>query len=311
MSESQTTQGQIEALASYQHCVQRIRSEWAPFLARRASRLQPHPLIGEPTEEVTIAILEDLFTNVLDWSLTEVNHEVDHADVVLVDRGIRRLIVEAKRPGRLAWNERAVDAALSQAQGYARDQKVHRIAISDGLMLYAADLAGGDRVDRVFVSLEDAEPREDLWWLTVQGIWRERSEGSSLRLLPHAAGPVDAVSAFTNESNLVLHPKYKLPACCFAYIGNPQDTKSWKLPYLLADGSVDRKRLPKAVGAILSNYRGEKVGGIPEEAIRKVLERLGRAAKECGRLSPGVVRSTPVYRQLREALDQLEIPLDP
>lgn len=311
MADRQTIQMQFETLASYRHCLERICSNWATFLEQRASRLQRHPLIGEPTEEVTIGILEDLLTEVLGWPLAEVNHEVDRADIVLTDHGIRRLIIEAKRPRRLAWNDRAVEMALQQARGYATEQKVDHIAISDGIMLYAADLAEGALLDRLFVSLEKPEPPEDLWWLTMQGIWRERPQRSSLRLLPRMDSPSCSGQPLPNERGVVIHPKYKLPATCFAYVGNPLDTKSWKLPYLLSDGSVDRRRLPGAIGAILSNYRGTKVGGIPEEAIPKVLEQLGRAAMQCGRLSPDVVRLPPVYEELRKALDQLGIVLEP
>ena len=58
------------------------------------------------------------------------------------------------------------------------------------------------------------------------------------------------------------------------YVGNPSKTSTWKLPYLLADGSTDLKRLPKAIQSLSSNYRGAKVGGIPDEAIPHVFRRL-------------------------------------
>jgi hypothetical protein len=65
------------------------------------------------------------------------------------------------------------------------------------------------------------------------------------------------------------------PASCFAHVGDYSKPHSWKLPYLTADGAVDAERLPKAIQAILSNYRGEKVAGIPEEAIPAVLLKAG------------------------------------
>jgi hypothetical protein len=311
MSDNQTTPEPIEALSSYRRTVERICSQWSQFLERREGRLRPHPLIGEPTEEVTIAILEDLFTNVLDWPLGEVNHEVGHADIVLTDHGIRWLIVEAKRPRWLARHDGAIEAARLQATGYARSQKVNRIAISDGVMLYAADLTEGGLRDRVFASLGDIEPCVELFWLAMQGIWRERPSGPSPGPTPSQADAPDGAKPAADEPALTLHPKYRRPAFCFAYVGDPRDTASWKLPYLLPDGSVDRKRLPKAIGAILSNYRGEKVGGIPEGAIRDVLARLARAAAECGRLAQDSATSNDVYGQLRQALDQLGVSLDP
>jgi hypothetical protein len=94
--------------------------------------------------------------------------------------------VEVKRPGSLAWSRRAVESALAQAMRYAADQKVKAVAVSDGLMLYAANIADGGLRDRVFVSLSEGEPPLALWWLSVQGIRRERecNEGAQLRLLP-------------------------------------------------------------------------------------------------------------------------------
>jgi hypothetical protein len=40
--------------------------------------------------------------------------------------------VEVKRPGALAWNQRAVDLALAQAHRYADEQKVRSIASATG-----------------------------------------------------------------------------------------------------------------------------------------------------------------------------------
>jgi hypothetical protein len=82
------------------------------------------------------------------------------------------------------------------------------------------------------------------------------------------------------------------------------------LPYLLADGTVDAKRLPKAVQSILSNYRGVKVSGIPEEAIPAVLTRLARAARQMGHMPPEAPNPAPIYRQLAEALEQLGVAID-
>lgn len=311
MSENQSMPEPIEGLSSYRQTRERIHANWPAFLERRASRLQAHPLIGEPTEEITIAILEDLFTNVLDWPLGEVNHEVGHADIVLTDHGIRWLIVEAKRPRWLARNGKALEAARRQATGYALDQKVHRIAVSDAVVLYAADLDAAGPADRLFVSLDDPEPPDALWWLAIQGIWRDCPASPLLEPAGLAADSPGGAELAADGPSLRLHPKYQRPAFCFAYVGDPGDTASWKLPYRLADGSVDRRRLPKAIGAILSNYRGEKVGGIPEQAIPGVLKRLGRAAVECGRLTPEATPSSDVYRQLRQALEQLGVSLEP
>lgn len=105
------------------------------------------------------------------------------------------------------------------------------------------------------------------------------------------------------ENETVLHPKYKLPAQCFAYVGEPANPVTWKLPYLHADGTVDLARLPKAIQAILSNYRGARVTSIPENAIPDVLVRLGRAIDvvSCNPRTP-TVRSSSARTQDPTAL---------
>ena len=78
------------------------------------------------------------------------------------------------------------------------------------------------------------------------------------------AAPAQASPAAGTADEGLLHPKYHLPARCFAYVGRADAPTRWKLPYRHADGSVDHARLPKAVQSILSNYRGLKVGSIPD-----------------------------------------------
>jgi len=130
----------LEKLASYRACIEGIACGRAGFLQKREQRLQQQQRLGEASEKVAENVLEDLFTTVLDWPLSDFNNQVDRADIVLTDHGIKRLIVEVKRPGSLAWNTRAVEGALDQAMRYASEQKVRSVAISDGVMLYAADL---------------------------------------------------------------------------------------------------------------------------------------------------------------------------
>lgn len=117
-----------------------------------------------------------------------------------------------------------------------------------GAMLSAADMVGGGLKDRVFVSLAQEEPPLDLWWLSVHGIYRERpdTEGAELRILPASPIEEERKNQESGEAGL-LHPKYRLPARCFAYVGRAGRPATWKLPYRLADGNVDEKRLPKAI----------------------------------------------------------------
>jgi hypothetical protein len=295
-----------EQLASCRHCVERIRGTWPRFLQARKERLQQQERYGAAAEKVAENILEDLFTVVLDWSLGDLNNQVGYADLLLTRLGIKYLIVEVKRPGSLAWHRHAVDAALQQAMRYASEQKVCCVGVSDGVMLYAADFRNGGLQARVFASLDGPDPPESLWWLSTQGIYRACTapQAAALRLLPEQ--PVAAAPGTAAGDSNLLHPKYRIPASCFAYVGDANDPKTWKLPYLLAGGNVDTSRLPKAIQAILTNYRGANVSrsSIPEEAIPDVLVRLGRAAASLGHMPHQGADAAPVYHELAEKLEQ-------
>lgn len=295
-------------LAGYQKCVERIQAEWVNFRSKRDERLVQERRYGEAREPVAEGILEDLFTSVLDWPLGNFNRQVQRADIVLTDLGIKKLIVEAKHPGALHWNRMAVDRALDQAERYAHEQKVQVIAVSDGHMLYAANLVDGGRRDRIYVALDAVEPPVELWWLSVDGIWREApySGQSLLPVEPKMQTPASSGDGLLFGTDHLLHPKYHLPAYCFAYVGDPSKPSSWKMPYLLEDGSVDSKRLSPAIRCIVSNYRGAKVRDVPEESVPAVLNKLGEAARRVGRLPARSSDPSDTYRLLEDALDQLE-----
>jgi len=296
----------VEHLAAYRRCVERIGRGWPTFQAKRLERLCERERFGHAAERATENIIEDLFTLVLDWSVGDVNHQVGYADILLTRLGIKYIVVEAKRPGALAWNRRAVDEALLQARRYADEQGVRCVAVSDGVMVYAADIVHGGLRDRVFCPLDHPEPQEALWWLSVDGIYRDRAEVSdaSLRLLPQE--PVVEAGAEEQPNGYLLHPKYGLPAQCFAHVGKAGDPRTWHLPYLQADGTVDVKRLPKAVQAILSNYRGAHVSSVPESDIPDVLVRLACAAGSIGKLPGQTAQPASAYVQLVTVLEQLD-----
>ena len=149
---------------------------WADFQARRWERLAQQARLGTAAEKVAGNILEDLFTMVLDWRLSEVNDRAGHVGLTLTRLGAKQLIVEVRRPGALAWNERAIDVALAQASRSADGQRVKAVAISDGIMLYARDLIPGGHRDRLFTRLDEPWAPEDLWWLSVDGIYRPRED---------------------------------------------------------------------------------------------------------------------------------------
>ena len=296
----------VTALASYRHTIDRIGGRWSAFLERRAERLQQHGRFGGAAEKVAEDIVQDLFTEVLDWSVGDLNNQVRNADILLTRLSVKHLLVEVKRPGALAWNRRAVDSALDQAHRYADEQKVRCIAVSDGSMLYAADIANGGRSPRVFAKLDAADAPLVLWWLSVQGIWRPRVDNDDAVLPEHPATSPAAPSGASGEGAALLHPKYKIPCGCFAYVGDAGNPVTWKPPYLHADGSIDIARLPKAIQSILSNYRGATVHAVPETAVPDVLLRLTRAAASLGRLPQQCSTTAPIYAQLVAALDQFD-----
>lgn len=288
-------------LATYRRCVSRIDAAWPTFAARRRQRLR-QGLFGAPVEKVAENIVEDLFTTVLDWSLDDVNLQIGRADVVLSDHGVKRLVLEVKRPGSLIWRRSAVEAALDQALGYAAAQKVDAVAVSDGDMLYAADVGvGGRRRDRVLAGLDTDVPPLDLWWVSVHGIYRPCPAVTGDLAWPGGQGGTGVEA--TQTDGLRDH-RYHLPSRCFAYVGAADNVTTWKLPYLLETGTPDTRRLPKAIQSILSNYRGTKVS-IPREAVADVLVRLATAAATLRKLPCQCVEPSPAYVEAHHALEQL------
>ncbi len=284
-------------LASHRRCVERIAQTWQTFLATRADRLRH----GGETEKVAEAVIEDLFTGVLDWSKGDLMYQLGYADIVISNHLAKYLVIEVKRPGTLFPGRRALENAIAQARRYAGEQKIPSVAATDGRYLYAADVGGGGLIDRIMVDLSSPDAPVELWNLSVHGIYRApNGPVGSVAILPEGSEPHSQ-----NLTEVLLHPKYKLPAQCFAYVADASRTATWKLPYLLADGAVDSKRLPKAIQAILGNYRGARVGGIPEADMRGVLVRLARAAWSEGRMPPRALAPAPAYQQLALVLDQL------
>jgi hypothetical protein len=295
----------VEELASYRHCHDRVTGAWEPFAARRRQLLRQGERFGKLPERAAEEIVRELFTVVLDWSVGDVNYQVDFADILLTRMGIKHLVVETKRPGMLLGSQQAVTAALQQARRYASVQSVRRIAVCDGSLLYAEDLEHGKTSPRAFALLDQqVAPARELWWLSYQGIYRPRPNPERLtvsrRLRRDAAEPDIDVAA---QSGL-LHPKYHLPARCFGYVGDPGDPRTWKLPYLLGDGRPDPRRLPKAVQALLTNYRGAVASTVPEDAVIDTLVRLGCAVGMLGKMPGQCPEPAAVYVELAAALTQ-------
>ncbi len=159
--------------------------------------------------------------------------------------------------------------------------------------------------DRIFVPLESETPPLDLWWLSEHGIYRPRIELSGEELTLLRPPPEDNPSKPHAVDSQLLHPKYALPAECFAYVGDANKPASWKLPFLLEDSTVDGRRLPKAIQSILTNYRGARVSSVPEKAIPDVLRRLAGAAERIGKM-PNQGQTADVYEMLSEVLKQVD-----
>ncbi|MGO8714106.1 MAG: hypothetical protein ACLQUZ_18980 [Rhizomicrobium sp.] len=285
-------------LASYRRCAERISVAWPAFLAAHADRLRH----GNEAEKVAEAIIEDLLTQVLDWDKGDLMYQVGYADIVVSRNLVKYLIIEVKRPGTLLPGRKALDDAVAQARRYAGEQKVRCVAATDGRFLYAADVSGGGLADRVLVDLTMPEPPLGLWWLSVHGVYRACDEPAIYAQIQPAAPNATVVAPATE---VLLHPKYKLPARCFAYVKDASKPATWKLPYLLEGGGTDHKRLPKAIQAILSNYRGAKVRDIPEADIPGVLLRLAKTATAVGLMPPRAIAPAQVYQQLANVIDQL------
>lgn len=290
-------------LSSYHHWISRIETAWPRFQARRLERLAEGRRYGGASEKVAEDIVGDLLTEVLGWAISDLNHQVKYCDILVTQLGVRRLIIETKRPGWLT-TERAVDTAFLQARGYAEALCVDSVGVSDGVRLLAHDLLGSGRVrSRVDAAdLSIGEPDLNLWWLSPDGIYREPGP------LPHPAAwapPEAGRGKVADDVPGQLHPKYHLPVICFAYVGSVNDPHTWHLPYLEADGAIDHSRLPKAIQAVLSNYRGARVTSLPEEAIPSVLEKLAAAARRAGKMPPECLEPAAIYVQLSHVLLQL------
>jgi hypothetical protein len=296
--------GDYRELAGYRRCVEQITARWPDFQQERAAHLAQQARFDKVPEKVAENIVGALFTSVLGWADQDLNWQLQRADLVVTHNFAKYLVVETKRPGSLK-SRKALDAAVDQAWGYAGEQRVKQVAVCDGFLLYAADIVNGGLRPRICVDLaQSAPPHDALWWVSLDGIYRTCEAPPDMAAFRWPDDAPRAGAGAAGEGTL-LHPKYKLPTHCFAYVGNPADTGTWKLPYRLADGSTDLKRLPKAAQALISNYRGVKVGGIPDEAIPAVFRRLGEAASAAGKMPAPGVAVAAVYQQLAQILEQL------
>jgi hypothetical protein len=278
-------------LASARLCTARIRERWGSFQAARGRQLAAVGAGQVPAEKIAENILCELFTRVLDWTTEQVRLQEQRVDLMLTRGGLKYLIVEVKRPGSFDGRGPVV-RALNQARGYASELRVDRVAVSDACLLEAYDVTADGLRPRAVVHLASPEPAEDLWWLSTRGIYR-------------TPPPRPALANAELADGTLLDRKYGLPARCFAYVGDPARPTTWKLPYLLADGEVNAKRLPAAIGAVIRDYRSQQVKGVPEDQIPDVLVRLAAAAVRIGRMPHQDPTPADTYVALLDRLRQL------
>ncbi len=289
--------------ATQRKCLDRLRRYWPDFLRRRKSHIGEHG-VGKTSEVVARNIVQDLFTIPLDWPLEDLKSEfpckAGRADIVLTSLGIPQLIVETKAPQDLKWSQAHIEEALWQVRQYGDELRVKQLAVSDGYLLYAIDLVDDHFKGRVAISLEDPDPPDPLWWLSTMGIFKPQPNPVALPEFAPTSEVEDGPVEVGNTS--LLHPKYQRPAQCFAYVADATDPKTWKLPYRHSNGAPDMARLPKAIQAIVTDYRGVKVKGIPERSIPDVLVRLALAARTLGKLPYQRPETPDAYQKLAEAL---------
>lgn len=301
-----------QSLASYGRCLGRLAARWPAFQAKRSELLQPVERYGRAAEKLAEDVVRALLTIPVDWEDGELNPQLHHADFVVTHRKLPKLLIETKAPRSLAYSSKAVEEALQQARGYADKQWVKTVAVCDGYLFYAADCLPGDVRDfrpRACADLSLPTPPEDLWWVSVDGIDRDRPdpEAAGLQLLGQPSVSVADITPPGVETDVLLHPKYRLPARCFAYVPSLENPKTWSLPYRRVDGSVDTRRLPGAINAVVRRYRGTELTKVPEADVASVLVRLGIAAVEIGKLTSGMPRtSSNAYDLLGAALHQID-----
>ncbi len=293
----------MESQAKYKKFIERLNTNWSLFIQKRKALLSQQERFGKAPEKITENIIFHLFTEVLDWDIKDINYQIDYADIEITKLGVKRILIEAKRPGGISWNMKQIEKHIAQALRYAYKQKVSIIGISDGNKLYMLNVKGGLTEPRIFISLDEDLPHEDLYYISVNGVDKEKNINIDFKnSKKEVLGKYDSTDTNSDE---LLNKQYKLPARCFAYVGDPNNPYTWKLPYLSLDGSVNVARLPGAIGCVVTNFRGLQVKTIPEKEIPQVIIKLAKATKSVGKLNPDNPKMANCYKQLYNAVDQM------
>lgn len=303
----------LNKLAQFRHFISRAEATWPEFLARRRERLVQAARNEGAAEKVAEDILADFLTIALDWNIQDFNHQVGRADIILTRSRIKRLLIEAKRPGILSWENRILKNALEQAHRYADEQHIKTIAVSDGHIFYAVDIMNGGLKERVRLYLDSDQFQPDSWWISREGVDRPaetlmiHEPVNQESAAEHTAVMTSSDQGSDTPIGILLHKKYGVPANCFAYVPDASNPSTWKLPcWRIYGEKVDTGRLPGAIRAVVTNYRGAHAA-VPEKSVPDVLVRLGKAAAKAGKLPNQDPNTKESYRQLYEALEQFDL----
>lgn len=298
---------ELSKLSQYNKFVKHAEAAWPEFQERRNNRLIQAGRNDGASEKVAENILEDFFTIALDWNLSDINYQLHYADMVLTRSGINRIIIEAKRPDSLDFERASLDRAIEQARRYADEQRIKTIAVSDGVIFYAADIINGGLKPRARFKLDIPAFCLNSWWVSREGVDRDSKNlvSETFTQTGSVANREDSYTEDESAEPVLLHAKYNIPAICFAYAPDATNPNTWKLPCWEVYGKkVDEKRLPGAIRSVVSNYRGAHAS-IPEEAVPDVLVRLGKAAAMINKLPSQDPNPKKSFQQLRDVLYQI------
>lgn len=268
-----------------------IAERWAVFKEFRAGTYQ-HVLHGRRLSEQDVgSVFERLLTGPLGYSPTQIDRQPDFADYILLARDLKLAVVETKGWEAFRTNG-SLDDALLQAANYAARHRVKHLFAFDGEVIALA-MQDGETI-RVMKELrvDGEETPADLFFFTEYGLSKI---------------PDEPMRSFQFQSSSKLPNEYKkhhgvlLAPECFAYVGDPRDKATWRLPYRNSDFTVDTSRIDKAVNYLLSpgGYRGVTVTdkSIPEGASVYVAKTLAKAYKEIGRWNDGKCKPAETLRQ--------------
>lgn len=99
-------------LATYKAHALRLAEHWSAFLAQREDMLAQARRFGAVPEKATETIIGTLLTEILDWTIHDLNWQLGYADLVVTRNYCKHLLVETKRPGALRTNREAIIQAF-------------------------------------------------------------------------------------------------------------------------------------------------------------------------------------------------------